>query len=226
MKYVRETDAWKIDIFDDTKYLPLKQVYLGVCAAELISELPETTKQSVNEKCQNFYITLIVELRKRFQFEDDVYNYLDVLDPEHVMNLKTPSLRHIFQRFSQYLSDVNMAEVDKEWRGISLLSCEELGLTSNEIKNISCFWKKVFALENAADQKLHQNVEKVLSILLCLPSSNASVERIFSQRKLIKTNHRHKLKTDTIAALMVTKEGVGRSEDFEPSRASLIKKWK
>lgn len=200
--YVKETDAWDIDVHDENKYLPTNQIYLGVSASDSISELPEAEKQVVYERCRNFYIELIFQHRKRFQFDDKVYYLLTVLDPQNALHLKTPSLRQVYQRFSQYLSDVSMADVAKEWRGLSLLPLETLGFTSSDdTPNTSDFWNKVFALENAAGIKMFGNVEKV-SILLCLPSSNASVERVFSQLKLIKTSHRNKLSTDTIAALI------------------------
>lgn len=56
-------------------------------------------------------------------------------------------------------------------------------------------------------------------VLLVFPFSNASVERVFSQLKLIKSDLRNKLNTSTIAALMATKAAVKNATTFEPSKS-------
>lgn len=99
--YVKGTDAWDIDVHDENKYLPTNHIYLGVSASDSISELPEAAKQVVYEGCRNFYIELIFQLRKRFQFDDEVYSHLSVLDNQNALYLKTPSLRQVYGHFVQ-----------------------------------------------------------------------------------------------------------------------------
>ncbi|CAD6233752.1 GSCOCG00012303001-RA-CDS, partial [Cotesia congregata] len=61
----------------------------------------------------------------------------------------------------------------------------------------------------------------VIIALLSLPFSNASVERAFSNLKKIKTDNRNKLNTETVSAIMITKNGLLKNSGcikFEPSK--------
>ena len=51
-------------------------------------------------------------------------------------------------------------------------------------------------------------ISKLSKSLLLLPHSNADAERIFSQVTLIKTKTRNKLKTETLDALVLVKQGL------------------
>jgi hypothetical protein len=76
---------------------------------------------------------------------------------------------------------------------------------------------------NAASIPLYQNLKIVIKLLLVLPFSNASVERVFSTLNLCKTAHRNTLKTETISAIMTTKHGIKSEKGiiaFNPSYAT------
>lgn len=226
-KYVRETDAYSIDVYDECQYLAIEDIYIGVNTLEMVNELKETDEEAIKmfyKNCQNFYITLVAELKKRFVFSDKCFSFLNVLKPSDAQNLCVRSLKVIFDRFSNYLYDVKLQDADSEWRQHSLIDHESLGL--NPDLSVLDYWKRVFSLKNAAEQHVFPNLKTVISLLMCLPSSNASVERVFSQLKLIKTCHRNQLKTDTINAIMHTKHGVRDCVMFEPPRKLLEKRWK
>lgn len=55
-------------------------------------------------------------------------------------------------------------------------------------------------------KELFPNLRKVVGLLLSLPHSNASVERIFSYLKRIKTTERNSLKTDS--SILTTKDAL------------------
>lgn len=57
--------------------------------------------------------------------------------------------------------------------------------------------------------------------------SNASVERVFSTLNLCKIAHRNRLKTETLRAIMTTKDGIKSEKGivaFNPSKAMLNEK--
>jgi hypothetical protein len=65
---------------------------------------------------------------------------------------------------------------------------------------------------------MFSSLRSVFQLLLVLPFSNASGERLFSHVKLCKTPHRNKLATETFTALMHTKQAMNKScSKFEPS---------
>lgn len=80
------------------------------------------------------------------------------------------------------------------------------------------YWEMLFSLKNIADEPLFNNLRKAVYLIFILPFSNACVERIFSQLKLIKTDNRNHLDTDTIAALMMTKQSITSVTKYEPSK--------
>ena len=95
----------------------------------------------------------------------------------------------------------DLQKVDEEWRGHSINSKLNENLTPEE------YWQVVFSERKSANE--HQLARpiliKVLKVLLSLPFFNAGVERVFSQLKLIKTDHRSSLKQESLLALLSTK---------------------
>lgn len=106
----------------------------------------------------------------------------------------------------------------------ALLDFKELHL-SPEVP-IEEYWKKILNMKNFDGEPLFPNFKKIILLLLVLPFSNASVERVFSQLKLIKCDNRNRLGTNTISALMATKENIKNATKFEPSKAMLHAKIK
>lgn len=68
------------------------------------------------------------------------------------------------------------------------------------------YWQKVFMMKTALGLPAFPNLNTVMKLLLILPFSNASVERVFSTLKNCKTIHINKLKTATMVCLITTKE--------------------
>lgn len=75
-------------------------------------------------------------------------------------------------------------ELDTEWRVLVLMDLEPLNINTN---NIVEFWRKVFLLKNSNGVTSFPNISIMMRLLLVLPCSNASVERLFSDLKNIKT---------------------------------------
>lgn len=98
------------------------------------------------------------------------------------------------------------------------MNFKELGL--NSLSHADEYWKQVFEIRNGVGVPRFPNLKIVMQLLLILPFSDASVERIFSTLNNIKAYHRSKLCTDSITTLLHTKEGMeeaGRVISFEPN---------
>lgn len=111
--------------------------------------------------------------------------------------------------------------MDNEWQRYAFLNFKELNLNINDSEQ---YWTAIFNLKNDADELLFPNLKKVITLLLVLPFSNASVERIFSNVFNIKTDKRNLLHTSTTKALIATKDGVeegGGCIKFQPSKEIL-----
>ncbi|KAF2889212.1 hypothetical protein ILUMI_16961 [Ignelater luminosus] len=106
--------------------------------------------------------------------------------------------------------------LDDEWRAHAMLDFAQHGLELHR-DNID------------AGQYLFPIINIVMSLLLILPFSNASVERKFSDLKNLKTENRNRLNTDTVVSLMATRGEIKKldgSVKFNPSSKMLATKKK
>lgn len=86
------------------------------------------------------------------------------------------------------------------------------------------YWAKIFNIKKADGELEFKNLKKVIYFLLVLPFSNVSVERIFSDIKNIKTDHRNNLSTNTLKSILITKNFLSKDNDiinFEPNEEML-----
>lgn len=213
-------------------FLSLDELYLGLNANESLGDLKQNATQNdislFLKNCLQFYITLVSEIKKRFIFKDELFNIIDMIDPLQAQSFKIKSLSNVLKRFPILKDYVNSQELDNEWRDHALMDFKELGM--DPTKDAENYWKYVFGFRNNAGMPRFKNLKCVVQFLLILPFSNASVERVFSALNNIKTENRNKLNTDTIAALLHTKQGVqeaGGLIKFEPNTEMLRTKiWK
>ncbi|KAH0540191.1 hypothetical protein KQX54_014353 [Cotesia glomerata] len=154
-------------------------------------------------------------------------NYLFILKPDGVIISIEPV--HIVDADKDLSSDTSLENsfslideevhtLDQEWREHALLDYEKLGLDSDQIAEK--YWVKVFNLKNKLGATLFPNLKIVMRLLLALPFSNASVERVFSALKICKTDLRNRMDTSTIVNSLVIRESIekdGGCKAFNPS---------
>lgn len=202
-------------------YLPLNEIYIGISATDSITNLKNKNVVNSNEifkffkSCREFYIELVVDIKKRFVFDDPVFECITITNPTLVKLFNTKSLANILKRFPVLNNFIdNTQELDKEWRELALMELEPTEPSnSNDIME---HWRKIFCLKNSLGVYF-PNILFVMRLLLALPFSNASVEHLFSDLKNIKTMHCNKLKTDSLVGILRTKHSVVDCVDFKPS---------
>lgn len=230
IEYIRNLDSiMNVSPNFSQYYLPLNEIYIGVSATDSITNLKNKNVVNSNEifkffkSCQEFYIELVVDIKKRFVFDDPVFECITITNPALVKLFNTKSLANILKRFPVLNNFIdNAQELDKEWRELALMELEPIEPSnSNDIME---YWRKVFCLKNSLGEIYFPNILFVMRLLLALPFSNASVERLFSDLKNIKTMHRNKLKTDSLVGILRTKHSVVDCIDFKPSAAMIKSK--
>ncbi|KAI4454200.1 hat family c-terminal dimerization region [Holotrichia oblita] len=220
---IRNTpDIFKLNHDDPANFVSLEKIYLGIAGSDSLAELknsPAIEQQDIDGFLKSilaFYIALVKNMKEKFSFKEPIFNIIDILDPKIAQSFKTKSLINIINLFPVLKDHLDAQALDNEWRRHALLNeyCEQ-------------YWKQIFKLKNDASVLLFPNLKKALSLLLVLPFSNASVERIFSDVFNIKTNKRNKLNTSTLRNLLATQEGVNNSGGcvkFQPSKRMLDSK--
>ena len=115
----------------------------------------------------------------------------------------------------------DIQELDNEWR---LLDCIPLSHLLADKCGVVHFYQKLALVNDPFDQPRFKNLSTFILKVLSLPVSNVDVERIFSKVKLIKTDVRNNLKTETVAALTILSQAVHEQEacyEFRPTPAMM-----
>ena len=222
MAYIRQADLISIDPSNEHYHVPLNRIYIGVKATEIIQSITNDTGMNHPDvelfysHCKEFLIECIKQIQSRF---DTVkFDFLSCLFPEVAFNLAVPSLSGVYAQLP-YLKDVSvLQDADTEWRQHPLNSKLNGQLTSQEYRKV------VFNAKNSlTGAPRYPNLSKIVAVLFSLPFSNASVEQVFSQLKLIKSDHRAALKQQSLIGLMMTKltfqdKGTGQAVKLDPPK--------
>ncbi|CAG5109363.1 Similar to ZBED9: SCAN domain-containing protein 3 (Homo sapiens), partial [Cotesia congregata] len=226
--HIRRNDIMKLNHQDPHKYVPLNEVYVGTEVnknlEQLLTEKP-SLKLEVDEfrkKVLSFYIEAVTVLKQKFDFKDKIYEFLDLLDPKVARTFNIKSFDFVLKRFPVLNEYVTLQQLDNEWKEHALLNLEDYNIDINSTAEI--YWQQIFKLTNPVGEMKFKNLKIVINFLLVLPFSNVSVERIFSDLKIIKTDHRNCLSSKTLKSVVATKNLLSKNDsilDFEPSEKIL-----
>ncbi|CAD6230789.1 GSCOCG00012201001-RA-CDS, partial [Cotesia congregata] len=224
--YIRSCkEILKADFTNLDNFIDIKNIYLGIQADKSLKEIkensniPDSSIVDFLRTCRAFYIELVTDIVVRFDFSDPIFDIIKIVNPKVAQKFEVKSLNDVFVRFPILCNNVDQQQADVEWRDHALLNYDELNLDAS--KPPDEYWTDVFNLKNKSNVCLFPNLKIVITALLSLPFSNASVERAFSNLKKIKTDNRNKLNTETVSAIMITKNGLLKNSGcikFEPSK--------
>ncbi len=111
-------------------------------------------------------------------------------------------------------------QLDDEWRKLQFMDPNDLPKFEGSRKDVVIFWGMISRIVNTSDQRRFPTISKLTTTLLCLPHSNADVERIFSHVTVIKTKARNKMKTKTLDAIIMTKQSLRCTcVEFQPDKS-------
>jgi len=171
--------------------------------------IPLSSIEDVDQKLdlvsylQQFLMRLLYKSQKKLPFQDRLLNLITSLFPN---NFKSDDVMLLAESFKNIIPD-------QEFHSLY----EEIDSFSADINNM----KKLFdsfqedIVKFYSDEKVsvgYPLLTKLATTLLSFPHSTAEVERVFSQLKLTKTDHRTNLYPETVEALMLNKY---YSLDFE-----------
>ncbi|KAE9521375.1 hypothetical protein AGLY_018197 [Aphis glycines] len=233
LKYVKSlTNIFEVDETNPHHFEKQDNIYIGMEASESILLIKSsTTTQDLDifyNFCLNFYIELVKDIKSRFNFvvSDPLFDIIQIVDPAHAQSFQTKSLKQFFIRFPILNNIVNQQLAEQEWREHALLNHSTENLDTSI--SVEDYWSSVFNIKNSVGTPLFNNLKVVIKLLLVLPFSNASVERVFSTLNLCNTAHRNRLKTETLRAIIMTTKDRIKSEKgivaFNPSKAMLNEK--
>lgn len=181
--------------------------------------------EQFNSRCRDFLITGCKEIKKRFDFSDDLLQLLKYLSPEEAVSNQTrndfPSIMQLVQKLPRIVNNADdLQKIDDEWRMLPVVN--KLSLYEISYQKTDEFWiniREVTELKALASFALN---------VLCLPHSNADCERVFSEVNNIKTRLRNKLITATINGTLLAKQAIRNNGNCTKMEVSneMIRKMK
>lgn len=106
-----------------------------------------------------------------------------------MLKVNSPETLAHLSKMPYLITDLNA--LDKEWRSLLNMS------NKLETKDVVNYWKTICEKRRGDESLAYQEINKLVSYLLILPHSSASVERIFSAINLNKTKTRNRLNSET-----------------------------
>ena len=177
-----------------------------------LSEEGHTTKENFLKLSRAFYSTAVAYLNAWGKHVDDLKDLQCLLlkkFPERsefqkaglLLQVKCPnvsiSIENVFDEVT-YLQQVLNSDILSDWK--------DNGTT------LSDRWKKIFELLSELEINT-PNLRKLSAVLMCLPGSNAIVERIFSQMNALWTNEKNRFPVETIKSILMIKSNINLSCD-------------
>ncbi|XP_051168521.1 uncharacterized protein LOC127286207 [Leptopilina boulardi] len=209
--YIHTTPANEINPTDESKWLPLNQLYLGIAVSNqlLLPELiqrPEVV-HDIKFRCRLFLITLCDQLKKRFDFDDPVLMRLKLFAPATALSQReresTPSLQPLMVLMPRIIGPNDpekMQEIDDQWRTLPFQ--RENFQDLRDLKNPEDFWHQVNIFKDEIGDRPFSTLAWFALEVLSIPIANADCERVFSKINDVKTKKRNKLITSTVCGLL------------------------
>lgn len=106
------------------------------------NEIPSAKVTSLKSDCLNFYVTLALNIRTRFDFDNAILKFMANFDPKIAMSGTVPHILPVMGIFKDL--DIDPEIVNTEWR----LLAETSSLASLEKTKIEDFWYSVGQLKD------------------------------------------------------------------------------
>ncbi|XP_067211624.1 protein FAM200A-like, partial [Linepithema humile] len=201
-----------LNIDDNKNIQDINNIYVGPECESFLETLSSECAQEIKLNCLQFYITAVREMLKRLPYRDTVFEQLMFLQPKIALydesRVKFKDLTFIATR----IGNIDITKLAFEWRILpSVFTNEEKEeLASLEI---DAMWKRILEFKNFNGEKMFQNLESLVEVVLSFPHSNAEAERIFSIVTDIKTKKRNQLSNETVSAICIIRSSF-QAEDI------------
>lgn len=160
----------------------------------------DSDKKTLEFKCMGYIKKLLGEVIRRLPDHIDLFKKIGVFAPKICLN---PVTRCKFSKlpFLYLISQNKLYEVENQYNVLLTVSWKEL-LKEDVLEKSYLFWPEIYKFKNSGGEFPFKDLAKYVLQILCLPSSNAVVERGFSIMNCIKTKARNKLGVEMLNSLM------------------------
>ncbi|XP_077279781.1 uncharacterized protein LOC143907119, partial [Temnothorax americanus] len=194
----------------------IEAIDFGYSFEQAASGLPHHELKVIKERCRDFLICLCEQLQNRIPDNIKLLEKISLLSPQLATSQIKPKIIELVVAFKNICKNIDMT-ID-EWNILHTKQWSKLS-TPEE------FWVEVFQYQNSAGQQQFGNITKFALAMLCLPFSNAVVERAFSIMNVIKNKLRNRMAVKTANAIMRIRFNMPQGcKNFQPT-INMLKKF-
>ena len=164
------------------------------------SKLCAQTKSDLKLRARNFLIHLFVGLQKRLTGAFTLQSKIHQFSYEEFMEKRFKMGDFPAPFFPQ--APALQAEIESQ--------CQQVQNTHWKSSTTEEFWIEVNNCTDAVGNYPYRALSQGVLKILCLPVSNAEVERVFSQVNVVKDKKRNRMKTDLLESILFIKFGLRR----------------
>ncbi|CAH1109742.1 unnamed protein product [Psylliodes chrysocephalus] len=196
----------KIDIYDLNvnidNYLD-PNPYLGFVFENAchINGIGIEDKAVLKDRCTAFLIKLAKEMRNRLPDNLKTLEKMNFLSVFNVLKSNKLPITELALKFTN--NDFNINNIEMQWANIHTIEWQEKNNTEK-------FWIEVSMYRDASGENPFLDLVTLAFKILCLPHSNADVERVFSQMNIVKDKLRNRMKLDLLNNILHIRFGLRR----------------
>ena len=193
--------ANKLNPTDVSQHVPLSETYVGLGATAPLHEIAgRANKEGIDKfPSKNFLIESILQIQSRFDIDAPVHEIVQRLLPSNAAALRITFIKKHLSEIAILKRYHRPRKLDMEWRQHALEPKAKPDLHWDE------YWLNIRDITTPTGEAKYPVLMEFVGILASLPFSNASVERIFSQFKLVKTDQKNSLKSTSLVSLLQAK---------------------
>lgn len=213
--YLNSTPIEEVQFRNPHNFLKLEDMYFGHLVSVALANAHNLSPSDIinfKKTCLDYYIESAHQIYKRFPFNGasvKILKEINVIDPKYLKEQKPISIAPLATHFTNFILDLQT--IDNEWR----LLRNDIVIEESDETNVTLFWTKIKNCLNMDGTQKYAQLSKLVEIVLTLPHSSASTERLFSAINLNKTKTRNKLSTDTLKSILYTKSVIGNNNCYD-----------
>ncbi|XP_029443390.1 uncharacterized protein LOC115083609 [Rhinatrema bivittatum] len=199
-----DEDLLALNLSDASIFLPVAAVDFGAVFRLALQELKvdETKVPDVKNHCLGFLIEAAKQIQNRLPENTKLWRSLTSFSPSAILSQVKQPL-YALELIKLFRGDIGM--LDLQYKSLSLVQWKTADDTNPE-----ALWREVYNFRDASGDRAYGTLALFALSLLALPLSNADVERVFSQVKVIKSKTRNRMATATLSAILQVRYGMGR----------------
>lgn len=192
----------KYEIVEESHVRSVNYINFG---AKFLHELHEShisqeLKTQIKGRCLTFLVTAINQVTKRLPEKFALYSTLKSFHPDVLLSQSKYVRFHNLNLEAFDSSHVDLQEVENQYINIRLL---DWTLSDVDLTDMNKFWCHAYCFKNSVGVHCFRALASFVMKALCLPISNAYVERVFSQATIVKSRLRNKTSCSLLNSILM-----------------------